>query len=919
MPVTSSEHDRSGADGDLRVRLLGPIEVLAGKNEVPLRRGRQRLLVAALALDAGRVVPRGRLVEALWPGTEPDDPSNALQHLVAQVRRALGTRRHVLRTASGGYVLDLPRDAVDALAVEDALAGARAALAAGDSERACELAEGALARWRGDALADADDGPLRADAARLDDARVDAELLRADALLALGRAEEVVDRLAALAEREPLREPIWARLLAALAAVGRSAEALAVYEEVRRRLSEELGARPGQELRELHGRIVRGEEGPTPASAARSSALPAPATSFIGREAEMDEIRAALERGMRLVTLTGPGGAGKTRLAIEAGRRTVVATRDGTHFVRLDAVEEGEAVLGALALGVRLREDPGRPIIDTLIDQLQGRRLLVLDNCEHVSAAVAALAAELLSRCADLTILATSRERLGLAGEVVVRVGPLALPRDAGAEDAAAVSLFVERARAARPDLVWDQAQLIAAAHIALALDGLPLAIELAAARTATLLPTQIASGLGDRFAILDGALRSPVARHSGLRAAVAWSHNLLAVEERPLFDELSVFAGPIDATAAAVVIGAPDAQALLPRLLDLADKSLLETAGGDAERPRFRMLRTLRAYGLERLAARGAERRAREAHLAYFAALARDADAGIRGPQQREWLARLDDAYEDVRAALRWSATGGSLATGLTLIGALGRYLDWRGHLRDADEWSARLLGAEGAEQLDAAGPARAWRAYVLWEFGSGAEAEREAQLALAHSRAAGDLEGEMLAHAVLTIGVRGEGRFQDAVAASGRALSVAERQGDPWWAAWARNARGFAFAALGELDAAERDARTAAVSFERIGDERGHAWSLTLDALLAARRGRWQARCAQEAVEVARSLGDGRTETIGLEIVAGIARNVGGEGGEELLASAARARRARGQVAPRYQDAGALLGARALPDGTD
>jgi predicted ATPase/DNA-binding SARP family transcriptional activator len=914
MTVTSDDPRSTGAT--VQVRLLGPVELIRDGAIVSLRRGRQQLLVATLALEAGRALAADRLIEALWPEEQPDDPANALQQLVAQVRRALGAERDLLRTTARGYLLELPRAAVDALAFEDDLAAARAALATGDAAHAVALAEAALGRWRGEPLGDAVSGPLRAEAARLSGARIGAELVRADALLALGQVQELPDRLAALTAREPLSEPLWARRLAALAAAGRPAEALEAYEQARRTLAEELGAEPSSELRDLHVRILRGEIATAaPAGRATPFRIPAATTSFVGREPELAALIERLHGADRLITLVGPGGAGKTRLAIEAGWRARDRFPAGADFVRLDAIDGPEAIVSAVARTIRLVEDPGRPMVDTLSGALQGTRLLVLDTCEHLADGAAALAAELVARCPELVILATSRERLGLAGEVVIPVGPLGLPatdQPPSGPQAPALELFVERARAARPDIRWNDAQTAAATAIVRALDGLPLAIELAAARAATLAPTQLAARIGDRLSVLDDALRDPVEHHRGLRAAVAWSHDRLGERERQVFNRVSVFAGAIDPVAAAAIAEAGDETSVLRLLEGLHEKSLLKPENELDGVPRFRMLRTLRAYGRERLIEEGAEAQIRDAHLRHYAELAADADVGIRGPRQLDSLSRLDDAWEDLVAAIRWSCDGGDVAIGLRLLGALGRYLDWRGHLRDAYTWSTHLLDKAPASGAGV-GLARAWRSFVLWELSSTAEALSEAELALEQSRDADDFEGQIVALSALAIAARGSGRFHDAIDHTTQALMVAGHADQRWGVAWSHNARGYALAADGQLDRAEEDAQKGAELFTALGDERGRAWSLTLHALIAARRAEWEEAqlFAERAAELAAALADQRTESVALELLAAVARRGTPGREDELLAAAAQRRQKRGQVAPPYRDVDAIAAA--------
>src|SRR4051794_39325419 len=508
------------------VGVLGPLEVEQDGSRIAVGGGRLRALLACLALDAGRPVSTGRLVDALWEEDLPADQVHALQSLVSRLRRALGDGS-LVAPAPGGYRLDVE---VDAQRFE-ALAGAgSAARAAGDHARAAEVLEAALGLWRGPALADLTDYRFAAQAAaRLDDLRLTALADRIDADLALGRGDRLVSELEALSTQHPLNERLAAQLIAALYAAGRQADALAAYERVRRRLADELGVPPSPELQQAHMAILQDKP-------ARTN-LRAPVTSFVGREREIAQIGELLQHA-RLVTLLGPGGAGKTRLAREAVAPWVERVADGVWMVELAPVsDEGEivpAVLGALGLReAALPERSGivvREGLDRLLDVLAEREaIVVLDNCEHLIAGAAALADRLLGACPRLRIVATSREALAIDGERLVAVPPL--------DASPAIQLFRDRATAARPDFVVDEA----AHEICRRLDGLPLALELAAARLRTLPARELAARLDDRFRLLTGGSRTALPRHRTLRAVVDWSWDLLDEPERRLARRLAV------------------------------------------------------------------------------------------------------------------------------------------------------------------------------------------------------------------------------------------------------------------------------------------------------------------------------------------------------------------------------------------
>ncbi len=626
---------------------------------------RSRTLLALLALAAGRFVPAERLIDGMYGEHPPDGAANALQSQVSRLRTALKELAPVEFTAAG-YRLAVGPDEVDAHAFERLAREGRALLKNGEAGRAAQLLGDALALWRGPAFSDLPEAPFAAaQAARLEELRADAVDDHVEARLALGQAEDVLIGLRETVAAQPLRERPRAQLVRALAAAGRSADALGAFEDARRTLAGELGADPGPELAEAHLAVLRGEPGKPVLPA-----LPAQLTSFVGRAAELRQVVELLGRS-RLVTLTGPGGTGKTRLAIEV----TAAGAGPVAFVELAPHEGGvvHAVLGALGLRESSRGGPQDPV-ERLIGALRDRStLLVLDNCEHVVDEAARLTARLLAACPGLRVLATSREPLGITGEQLAPVPRLAVPppgTSAGqAGEFAAIRLFADRAAASDPAFVLDETTIGDVQHICAALDGLPLALELAAARVRALPAGEIAARLDDRFRLLARGSRTAEARHRSLRGVVEWSWDLLDDEERELARRLTVFAGGATAAAAAEVCGA-DVD-LLP---ELAGKSLVEAAGG-----RFRMLETIRAFGAEKLAEAGETERVHRAHAEHFLRFAEEADPMLRTPAQLEWLDRVDAEYENVLAALRW-ATEHDVVLALRLVPLLAMYWWMRG-----------------------------------------------------------------------------------------------------------------------------------------------------------------------------------------------------------------------------------------------
>ncbi|TDC26958.1 AfsR/SARP family transcriptional regulator [Streptomyces sp. 8K308] len=698
----------------MHIRILGPLQVTSAQGEaVGVGGARLRALLIRLALDAGARVSGEALADALWGDrgdAAPGDQANALQSLVSRLRRVLPEPGLVV-SEPGGYRLTVEPERVDAARFERLADAGRRALGRGESAAAVGALREALALWRGPALADAGDAPYAAAAAaRLAELRDAAVEDLAEAELTAGRPGAVLADLEALVAEHPLRERPRALLMRARYAAGRQAEALAGYEEYRALLAEELGTDPAPELRELHLSVLRADPALAPEPRPPAGNLRAALTSFVGREEELRLVGKRLAEA-RLVTLVGPGGAGKTRLATTAAAEQASDFPGGVWLVELASVGKPDDVpraaldaLGGHAQGILERRPPATPrdALDLLVDALSGARaLLVLDNCEHLVDAAARLADQLLGRCPELRVLATSREPLGVFGEALSPVPPLRLPppgaRAAEAAASPAVRLLADRAAAVRPGFAVHDGNVAAVREICRRLDGLPLAIELAAARLRALDPEHLASRLDDRFRLLTGGSRTALPRHQTLRAVVAWSWELLPEAERRLAERLAVFAGGVTAESAEGVCGLPAGEAL-EALTSLADKSLLQLAeGGGESGPRFRMLETLREFGGERLAAAGLTREMRDAHAAYFLRLAETAEPHLRGPAQLIWLATLNVERDNLLAALHHAVAVRDADTAVRLVAALGLYWTMRGHHAEAAHWLRLALAVPG------------------------------------------------------------------------------------------------------------------------------------------------------------------------------------------------------------------------------
>jgi predicted ATPase/DNA-binding SARP family transcriptional activator len=845
--------------------ILGPLEVRDGDRTLAVAGAKQRALLAALLIHRGEVVPAERLAAWLWGDEQPVNPRNALQSQIAQLRRTLGPAgRELLVSRPPGYALVVAEDAVDAACFERDVEAARVAAAAGEVVAATARLDAALGRWRGPALMDvADHGFAAAAIAGLEQRRAAAREERLDAGLAAGRHAELLPELEALVADHPLRERPRAQLMLALYRCGRQAEALEVFHAARQVLADELGVDPGPELTRRYEALLRQEDpgppassggGGHPATAAATTEtetaneplgrprprhrLPSPLTALVGRDEELDELLELIRRA-RLVTLTGTGGVGKTRLALEVTRGL---QRDGgwpggVWFVELAAVEDPDLVAEVVAEVLGLTEDPGaaasgaahRDALGRLVAALDAApSLLVLDNCEHLRDATAAFVRALLTACADAHVLATSREPLGLTGETIRPVPALAVPREAAADApeelarVGAVRLLVERARAVDPSFVLDERSAPGVVELCRRLDGVPLAIELAASRIRTLGLDALVARLDDRFRVLTTGDRTADPRQRSLRAVVDWSWDLLGDPERAVLRRLSVFATGATVEAATAVGADPEVvaeDAVVDLLGGLADRSLLVLDGGSTL-VRYRMLETIRSYAAERLDDAGEREAVRARHADHLLAVARRTAPQLRDHRQLEAMAQLDATLEEFRSALRWCQTAVQTVRGARLATELGWYWYLRGHRVEGVRWLTTFADADAPREV-ALGTL--WCAFLaVEELPAGGHTERfAAALAVldTHGTDADRAFGALIA-AELTAVLGDHAAVRDLIAVAQAAADAADDDG---YRATTAFVAGHTALLRGELASALPSIHRALAGFVAVGDRWG------------------------------------------------------------------------------------------------
>ena len=866
----------------MEFRILGSLEVVEGDASIEVVGAKVRALLALLLLHPGQVVSTDRLLAGLWGESPPATAANTLQTHVSHLRKALSRRPagddgQLVVTRAPGYLLAVDRAQTDAGRFEQLVEEGRRALAGGP-ERAAAILTEALSLWRGPALVDFTFEPFASSAiGRLEELRMTAVASRIEARLALGHHAEVVGELRQLVDEQPLREQLWAFLMLALYRCGRQADALRAFSELRGILGEELGIGPSQELQRLEEAILLQKteldwsppttvpEPVRPTLPVRHN-LPVDLTSFVGREKELANVDSALSGG-RLVTLTGPGGVGKTRLATAAARRRLEAYGDGVFMVELAPLSDPSLLPRQVLTALGLTEE-SRPPVETLVDHLGERRaLLVLDNCEHLLSACAFLVDALLRACPGVHVLATSREPLHVPSEATIPVPPLPVP-DAGASvtaraigDSEAVQLFLARAGAARPDFEISDADAPGVARVCQRLDGMPLALELAAARMRAMSPEEIADRLDDRFQLLTkGAVTGP-ARHQTLRATVDWTYDALPDKERLIFDRLSAFAGAFSTQAAEEVcgFGRLGRTEVLDLLLALVDKSLV-LADIRSSRTRYRMLETLRHYGSERLAQGGQKEEVGARLLHWAVALAEAAEPGLEGRDQSMWLELLEAEHDNLRAALTWALAESEAVVGLRVAAALWRFWEVRGYLTEGRLWLQRLLAAPAdvpavlrAKALNSAGVlAQRQSAYEA------AQALYEASLTI--RRDLGDQRGT--AAALLGMGnlagllgehARGKALFEES-------LSIGRAVGEPRVIAASLTNLGWLAHEQGDFAAARQLLGESLDVHTELRDGHGVANSLHRLGALAQSEGDWASARSfyEEALRTQRELGE-------------------------------------------------------------
>jgi predicted ATPase/DNA-binding SARP family transcriptional activator len=639
--------------------VFGPVAARGSAGPIALPRAKERALLAALALYHGRVVSKDRLVDAVWADGPPAGAEKVLRTHVHRLRSSLGDG--VIETHSDGYAL-APEVVVDAELFEteasasDSVQGLRAALARWNGEPYADLGEWAPAELERTRLAELRDGALETCLA-----------LEIEA----GGATGCIAELEAMTADKPLRERRWILLMTALSRDGRVADALRTYQRARKVFAEELGIDPGPELRTLEEQILLADLQKAPGN------LPRQLTSFVGRERPSDQL-AALLHDQSLVTLTGVGGVGKTRLAIQVAARVAPEFPDGAWFCELAPVADPDAVWESLGVSLGVRQSPGRSLRDVVLEYLAAKRLLlVLDNCEHLLPAVTAAVTAIGQRCARVAVLATSRERLALPGEQNVTVFPLPIPLTDDTVGAIAkndsIRLFCDRAHDADDTFTLTDRNATAVAELCRHLDGLPLGIELAAARVRSLSPGDLVARIEERFRLLTKGNRSTSERHQTLRNTIDWSYDLLANAEQRALNCMSVFAGGCDLASAEAVLGADDFAPLyvVDLLSELVDKSLVEIETIDGS-SRYRLLETIRQYAHEQLEAAGETARVRDSHLACYAGVAEEAVPHLRGRDAYEWAAVMARESDNFRAAFNWAVEAELADEGLRLAVSL-------------------------------------------------------------------------------------------------------------------------------------------------------------------------------------------------------------------------------------------------------
>jgi predicted ATPase/DNA-binding SARP family transcriptional activator len=805
--------------------ILGPLEVVSGDGRViDLRGAKLRLLLAVLVVRAPRVVSAATLMDVLWRDDPPRSGANALQAQISKLRRlfqeADGPRgADLLRTSPTGYSLDVDPDRIDAGRFTRLAAQGRELQLTGDPRAAVDTLSEALALWRGPALDEFDDDMIDGERVRLAEDRLACLEDRLDAELALGRHDAITGELEALVIEHPGRERLWAQLMTALYRSGRQTDALAAYKSARTRLVDEFGIEPGPALQALELSIL--DQTVELRTAGGHSDRPPPTnihpdlTACIGRDREIADV-ARIVDDRRLVTLVGPGGVGKTRVAVEVATRTRIRWPDGSWLVELGPLAGDGAVARALStlFASRLGGDSDRgereaPLLDQLLTGLESAQtLIVLDNCEHVLDEASRVVDKLVRQCPGVRVLATSREALGVTGEAVRPIEPLMLEH--------AIELFAARAADASGAFTMDDVRPVVS-DICERLDHLPLALELAAARTRAFTPAQLLNQLNDRLRVASPAHSARPERHKTLRSTVEWSYDLLFDDERRLFSRLSVFAGGFTRAAAEAVCADADlaGDRLADALVHLVDKSLLIM---DPSSGRFRLLQTVSEFASERLDAVGETSALRDRHLSWMADFTEGATEGIRGEDQRAWFELLRHEGPNLRKCRQWALTDGDAVAGLRVATNLGWYA-FVGALVP-DPAGALIALLERAVDADATLRCRATMYIGLLEHRPDISLEH-ALRAIELARAIDDpaLFSECAVQAALPLATR-YGRIEEARTLAAEARTASMASDDAWGLAHVHAANGMIAFEAGDLAASADAFSRSAAAYHSLGD---------------------------------------------------------------------------------------------------